>query len=146
MNYATGAAFNLREMFMNFNTKKMKMSCEECKQLTGDAHRDKLAQKIFKECYKLVLNDIIDNNITFHLPTGSHKSYIHMKRTQGEDFKKARRNGKWGDVDFIASFFSGYQLALTMGGRRTPRTKLIYVDKNLKNKITQNTNAGKSYC
>mgnify|MGYP006951550355 FL=1 len=31
MNYATGAAFNLREMFMNFNTKKMKMSCEECK-------------------------------------------------------------------------------------------------------------------
>jgi len=26
------------------------------------------------------------------------------------------------------------------------RTKLIYVDKELKNKLTQNTNNGKQYC
>ena len=33
-----------------------------------------------------------------------------MARTYGEDFKAARRNGKWQDVDFLASNFSGYSL------------------------------------
>jgi hypothetical protein len=31
-----------------------------------------------------------------------------MKRTEGDDFKKAFRRGKWRDVDFIASNFCGY--------------------------------------
>jgi hypothetical protein len=37
-----------------------------------------------------------------------------MNRTQGDKFKKAFKNGKWRDVDFIASNFSGYQLVLEM--------------------------------
>jgi hypothetical protein len=31
-----------------------------------------------------------------------------MQRTTGEDFKKAFKRGKWRDVDFITSNFSGY--------------------------------------
>jgi hypothetical protein len=31
-----------------------------------------------------------------------------MKRTTDKEFKKAFRNGKWNDVDFIESNFSGY--------------------------------------
>jgi hypothetical protein len=31
-----------------------------------------------------------------------------MKRTEGDDFKKAFRRGKWRDVDFIVSNFCGY--------------------------------------
>lgn len=146
MNYATGAAFNLKEMFMNFNTKKLKITCQKCKEINNDPHKDILAMQIFKECYKLILNDIIDNSITFHLPTGSRNSYIHMNRVAGEDFKKARRNGKWKEIDYLSSFFSGYELSLVMQGQRTPRVKPIYVDKRLKDKITENTNNGKSYC
>jgi hypothetical protein len=37
-----------------------------------------------------------------------------MKRTYGNEFKKAFKNGKWRDVDFITSNFSGYQLVLEM--------------------------------
>lgn len=146
MNYATGAAFNLKDMFMNFPYDKLHITCKECKEINGDTHRDTLVKQIFKECYKMVLNDIIDNNVTFKLPTGSRPSFINMRRVSGEDFKRARRHGKWGEIDFLSSLFSGYELALTMGGNRTPRTKTIYVDKNLKNKIIQNTNDGKQYC
>jgi hypothetical protein len=54
-----------------------------------------LIEKIFRECLKEVLNDIIDNNITFELPTGSRRADIHVQRTSGDDFAAARRNGKW---------------------------------------------------
>ncbi len=91
----------------------------------------------------MVLNDIIDNNDTFELPVGSRKAHIHMKRTKGEDFKLARRHGKWREVDFLSSLFSGYELSLTMEGKGIPRSKTIYVDKKLKNKIIKNTNEGK---
>ena len=147
MNYSTGAAFNLGEMFLNFPTDKLKISCEECKSINGNMHKDILAKQIFRECYKEVLQDIIDNNVTFELPTGSKKSYINMRRVVGEDFKRARRHGKWEDIDFLSSLFSGYELALTMlGNNKIPRSKTIYVSKSLKDQITINTNNGKQYC
>jgi len=31
-----------------------------------------------------------------------------MKRTSGKEFKKAFKNGKWNDVDFLTSNFNGY--------------------------------------
>jgi hypothetical protein len=51
-----------------------------------------------------------------------------MKRTDGKDFKKAFKRGKWNDVDFVTSNFSGYQLALDMQSeKRLPRQKNIYL-------------------
>lgn len=147
MNYATGAAFNLKDLFLNFKTEKLKISCKECQMINGDMHKDALSRQIFKECYKTVLQDIINDNVTFELPVGAKKAYLHMRRVKGEDFKRARRFGKWKDVDFLSSFFSGYELALTMESKdRVPRSKTVYVDKNLKKQITDNTNKGKQYC
>ena len=148
MNYSTGHAFNLQEMFQNFDTKKLKADYKVSKKACNSLSKTDLATKVFKESVKIILNDIIDNNVTFQLPTGGRKSDIHVKRTEGEEFKQARRKGKWRDVDFLASFFSGYQLVLNMynkdGG--VTRSKPIYVDKNLKNKLTEYTNNGKQYC
>lgn len=146
MNYSTGCAFNLDEMFMNFPYNKLKMSCKDVKDITGDPHRQPLVKRIFRECFKEVLNDVIDNNVTFQLPTGARPSDIHMKRISGDDFSLARRNGKFKEIDFLASFFSGYQLVLNMYSKHFTRTKNIYVDKKLKSKIIENTNNGKQYC
>ncbi len=44
MNYATGAAFNMKEMFLNFPYKKLNITCEECKMINGDMHRDVLVK------------------------------------------------------------------------------------------------------
>jgi len=68
-----------------------------------------------------------------------------MGRFTGEDFAKARRHGKFTDVDFLTSNFSGYQLVLEMFYKdgRPARKKNIYVDKTRKQRITDNVNNGK---
>lgn len=122
------------------------MSCKDCQEITGyTGHREEIVQQIFKESVKLVINDIIDNNVTFVFP--GNRGTIHMNRITGEDFVAARQNGKFQEIDFISSFFSGYQLTMTMLKKNgePARTKPIYVDKKLKNKIIENTNNGKQY-
>jgi hypothetical protein len=44
MNYATGAAFNLKDLFLNFKTEKLKISCKECQMINGDMHKDALSR------------------------------------------------------------------------------------------------------
>lgn len=143
---ATGCAFNLDEMFMNFPYNKLELSCEDCQKINNNPHKDKLVKKIFRECMKMILNDVIDNNITFQLPTGKKKCDIHMTKIQGDAFKNLRKSGKWNDVDMMSSDFTGYQLGFYMYGERDPRVKTIYINKQLKDKITQNTNNGMQYC
>lgn len=147
MNYSLGYAFTADDLFENFPYKKLKFDCKKCFDITGNRHRDILVKKIFKEGVRLVLNDIIDNNATFELPLrGNKKCDIHMQRVSGEEFKTLRNNGKWKDVDYLKSLFAGYRLGFYMYGNRTPRIKYIYVDKELRNKIIENTNKGKQYC
>ena len=148
MNYATGCAFNLDEMLINLDKSKLNMTSELCKQITGDEHKNTLIKRICLEGMKLVLDDIIDNNVTFELPTGSsRKTQIRMGRFSEEQFAKARRNGKFTDVDFLTSNFSGYQIILEMLYKdgRPKRKRQVYVDKARKDKITKYTNQGKQY-
>lgn len=148
MNYALGHAFNMDDLFLNFDYKKLKMTCEMCERVNNDPHKNKLVKKIFRDSVSLILNDIIESNCTFELPTGGAKSDIHVKKTEGQEFIEARKNGKWGDVDYLSSFFSGYQLCLYLYNRegKPVREKPIYVDKELKDKLTENTNKGVQYC
>lgn len=145
MNYAVGCAFNINEMLINFPYKKLKITCKECENINGNMHRNVLVKQIFRECLKIILNDIIDNNVTFWLPTGARKSNIHMQKINGDKFKNLRRSGKWKDVDFINSNFTGYMLGFYMFGARNRLIKNIYVNNELKNKITENTNKGMQY-
>lgn len=147
MNYATGCAFNMDDMFMNFPYEKLKLTCKQANEINKNSHRDKLVKKIFRTCLKLVLEDVIDNNITFKLPTRGIESEIHMRRIHGDKFSKARQNGKFKEIDFLESFFSGYEIELNMfkkGGLK--RSKTVYVDPKLKQKIIDYTNKGKQYC
>lgn len=147
MNYATGYAFNIDEIFENFPYKKLLVTCDDCNIVNGDYHKDKLVKRVFKDALKLIINDIIENNVTFQLPTGGIRSEIHVNSTDGKDFEEARRRGKWLDVDFLASNFTGNQLVLDMyrkGGIR--RRKPIYVSKYYRDRLLQLTNDGKKYC
>ena len=144
--YALGCAFSLKNILDNFPYKRLKITCRQCKAIVGDNHRDKLVRKVFRENVKLIINDIINNNVTFWLPlTGSKKCNIHMRRVQGKEFQNLRKSGKWRDVDILKSMFSGYELSFFMLGNRTPRIKSIYLNKEFRNRITQNTNNGTQY-
>lgn len=95
----------------------------------------------------MVVDDIIENNVDFKLPGGGQtQAYLRMKRTDGEKFKRAFKRGKWNDVDFLTSNFSGYQLALDLESRKRPtRTKLVYLSAQDRDRITEHTNEGKQY-
>lgn len=144
--YALGCAFNLNDLFLNFNLKRLDITCNQCDKIISNRHRNHLCIKIFKEHFKLVINDIIENNITFILPLkGKVQCTMHMKMFEGDDFRRLRRHGKWKDVDFLASMFKGYSIKLFMYGQRATREKFVYVDNNYKNRITEKTNNGMSY-
>lgn len=146
-NYALGHSFCARDLFMNFPVRKMKLTPDVCTKLYPDGSKRDFATSIFTRSVQLVVDDIIENNIHFKFPgLGQTQAYMYMKRTQGDKFKKAFKNGKWRDVDFINSNFSGYQLVLEMQSqKRLPRQKPIYLSSELKNKITEYTNQGKQY-
>lgn len=146
-NLAIGHAFSLRNIFMNFPVEKLKMTVKQCKDIFSDGNKRDLAAAIFARSVEIIVNDIIENNNYFKLPTqGKSQAYLGMRRTTGEKFKKAFKRGKWRDVDFIMSNFTGYQLELKMdSGRRLPKSKPIYISEKYKQKITDYTNQGKQY-
>lgn len=146
-NYAMGHAFSLHDIFMNFPVRKLKMSTKQCKDIYSDGNKRDLAAAIFARSVQMVVDDIIDNNTYFKLPgMGRTQAYLYMKRTEGKKFKKAFKNGKWNDIDFIMSNFSGYQLEFKMESeKRLPRIKPIYLSGKDKQRIIDNTNQGKQY-
>ena len=123
------------------------MSKEQCIATYPDGNKRDLAASIFTRSVQMVVDDIIDNNIDFKFPTlGRTQAYLRMKRTNGKQFKKAFKNGKWNDVDFLTSNFSGYQISLDMESKkRTSRQKDIYLSPKDRDRITENTNLGKQY-
>lgn len=145
--YALGYAFTSHDLFMNFPVDKLKMTVEQCKQIYSDGNKRDLAASIFIDSVKIIIDDIIENNVQFKLPVlGTTQSYINVKRTFGEKFKKAFKNGKWRDVDFLVSNFSGYQLEFEMQGKnKITRTKPIYLSSEDKDRLTTNVNNGKQY-
>ena len=148
MNMALGHAFNLDQLFANFNKGKLKIKTKQIRKYQADGNKISFIKLVFREFMKLVLNDIVDNNVTLQLPTDSIKSEIRVRRIAGQEFKEARKNGRFKDIDFINSNFSGNELALIMHSRegKPSRNKTIYVSGNLKQKLRDNTNNGKQYC
>lgn len=146
-NYAVGHSFMAKDLFMNFPVDKLKMTKDQCIEIYSDGNKRDLAEQIFIKSVQMVVDDIIDNNTHFKLPgLGRTQSYLYMNRTTGDKFKKAFKNGKWRDVDFITSNFSGYQLVLEMqSDKRLPRQKPVYLSSKDKQRIIEKVNEGKQY-
>ena len=146
-NYAMGHCFTGKDLFNNFPVNKLKMSKEQCIATYPDGSKRDLAASIFTRSVQIVVDDIINNNVDFKFPTlGQTQAYLRMKRTTGQNFKKAFKNGKWNDVDFLTSNFSGYQIVLDMESKkRKKRKKDIYLSPKDRDRITENTNLGKQY-
>lgn len=143
-NYATGYAFNVTELFENFNNKRLSISSSDLKKTVGYQDKDELVLQIFLYAIKVILLDIIQNNVTFKFPT-KRECYLNIVRTSGEEFKQARRNGKWLDVDYLKSDFSGNQMQFMFIANEREIKKPVYLSNNLKDIITENTNNGMVY-
>lgn len=143
--YSIGCAFNINHMFENFKYEKLNFDCNLCEYLIGNRHRHFLVKKVFRECLKLVISDIIEYNITFWLPTQSRRSCLKMKRVRGKAFKNLFRSGKWRNIDFIRTNFTGNEIGFFMYGNRTPRVKTVYLNPLYKDRIAEKVNKGMNY-
>lgn len=146
-NFAMGHAFSARDLFYNFPIDKLKMDYDTVRSIYSDGDKRSLSASIFTKGLQLIVEDIIENNVHFLLPTlGSNEAYLYMKKTSGNDFKNAVKRGKWRDVDFLTSNFTGYQLALSVKSDKRPeKEKPIYLGYKHKDRITELTNEGKRY-
>lgn len=146
--FALGWACNLNDIFVRFPYEKCKSLIKSYK--TKQLRRQKVKQ-VFREGTQQILNDIIENNTTFKIQgVGYQGGEIHMEAIRGSDFEKLRKNGKFRNIDFLESLFTGYQMYLYIHGKSDNflhRKKYpIYVNKVLRDKLAKYTNEGKTYC
>jgi hypothetical protein len=140
--FATGYAFSAQELFTRFKLHYIKKCPYEA---FHENSKKVVAARVFIYMFYLILRDVIDNNTTFKLPT-SCEAYIEMGVVGGDKFIKARQNGAFGEIDFLASNFTGYKLQYRQKKRNGSwYIKPIHVHKKLKNIIIDNTNNGKKY-
>lgn len=146
-NFAMGHTFSAKDLFHNFPIEKLKMDYDTVRSIYSDGDKRSLSASIFTKGMQLIIEDIIENNVHFLLPTlGSSEAYLYMNKTSGSDFKKAFKRGKWRDVDFLTSNFTGYQLSLKVKSSKRPeKDKSIYLGYKHKDRITELTNEGKRY-
>ena len=146
--FALGWACNLNDIFVRFPYEKFKSLMKNYK--TKQLRRQKVKQ-VFREGTQQILDDIIENNTTFKIQgVGYQGGEIHMEAIRGSDFEKVRKNGKFRNIDFLESLFTGYQMYLYIHGKSDNflhRKKYpMYVNKVLRDKLVKYTNEGKVYC
>ena len=145
MFYKTGYCFTSKDLFDNFNisrlTTKKKFWGKDCK---GDSKLD-LVAKVLTYCFYLIILDIINNNITFVLPTVHKEAMIHVKQFTGETFRHMYNMGKFNDIDYLMSNFKGYQIYYRYKYKGGYREKPIYINSTLKKIFIDNINKGKQY-
>ena len=102
--YALGWAHNLNDIFVRFPYEKCKELIDKYR--TKQLRRRKIKQ-VFRDSVDVILNDIIENNAVFTLPTlGWFKGEIHYEPIKGEEFKQLRDKGKFAGIDFLETMFT----------------------------------------
>lgn len=146
MNFALGHAFTLDDVFLNFPYDKMKFNYKQAQKYANHNSKKILVKRIFQENVKMIIEDIIENNATFYLPvTGKVKANMHVKAFKDEEFKKLKKKGKWKGLDYLKSFFTGYQIVLNMRTKGYDRTKPVYISGYLRDRLIKYANEGKQY-
>lgn len=145
MKYALGHAFSMKHLFMNFKIDKLKITKKECNKLYNIHNKRDLGECIFRDCVKMVIDDIIENEDIFELPTTSKKSVLRIKRFTDDVFIKHRQNGRWKDVDVFVSNYSGHQMVFEYQFKGGMKWKPVYLDPKRRDKILERTNEGVIY-
>ena len=105
--------------------------------------RDELG-KIYMELMELVVEDIIENNVTFKFTlTLDRKGTLQIRPIRDEFFKKLMQNGSLDGLDFLKTDFTGYRLFYSSQHRKKDR--FVALDKKNKNRIIEKANNGMKY-
>lgn len=144
--YALGHAINGRQLFRNFNPKRIKTSNKEIKKIVKSLHKEYLASKIFTDALQMVMDDIIDNSVTFEINLNKKQlGQIYIKEVSGEDFINEFKNGRHKYIDYLETNFTGYNPVFKYSKAGYTVEKPVYLDKTRQQRIAARANSGKSY-
>lgn len=102
----------------------------------GDAISDP-----FKYCLGLVFNYILEEKKRFKIPYVK-ESYIDFEIVTDGDFIEQRQKGRFSEIDFINSDFTGYGINYYYQGKNYQLFRPIYVGSDLKRKFIGDINSG----
>jgi hypothetical protein len=92
----------------------------------------------------LILNYILDNKVRFIIPRVA-ESYIDFEIVQGDLFEKHKQNGRFSEIDFIESDFTGYALRYFYKSSKYQKSYPIHIGGDLKKKFLKNINSGEKH-
>ena len=98
----------------------------------------------FKYCFGLILNKILDDKVRFIIPYAP-EAFIDFEIVSGEKFKEHRQNGRFKEIDFINSDFTGYALRYYFKAKAYQKSYPIYLGSSLKKKFLDGINSGEQY-
>lgn len=98
----------------------------------------------FKYCFGLMLNKVLDEKVRFRIPY-AHEAYIDFEIVTDDDFVKHRQNGRFQNIDFVESDFTGYALRYYFKTRSYQKSYPVYLGGDLKKKFLKNINSGVNY-
>lgn len=136
-------AFSAVDLFATFDFRQIKTGR---KNWSGECYancKKDLCGKIASHFFLLVIQDIIENNVTFKFPLRSRKAYLQMKVYEGDEFNRLYQRGRFSNIDFLASNWKGYFVEFFFQTKRRYRSRPVYLSYQWRDKIVQYTNQGK---
>ena len=99
----------------------------------------------FKYAINIILNKIINEKLRFKLPVKAI-AYIDFEIVKDDKFETHRQRGRFQDIDFVESDFTGYMLRYYYKGKADYiKDYPVYLGGDLKKKFINNINSGEKY-
>lgn len=108
-----------------------------------NSYEDSIAEP-FKHCFALIINKMLDDKIRFKIPVNS-EAYIDFEIVNGDKFIEHRQNGRFSEVDFVESDFTGYFLNYYFKAKAYQKVIPIYLGGEMKSKFLKGVNSGVKY-
>lgn len=141
----TDYCFTNKDLFENLKWEALNLPKNTHKKKHKDT-RIEYVTDIFMYCFNLILLDIVENNATFVLPLfGNKEACFHVKKFEGDLFKKMYRSGMFSGIDFLKSNFCGYVVNFQYTTTWGLGNKTLHLSPALKKIFYDNINNGKQY-
>lgn len=98
----------------------------------------------FKYCIGLIMNKVIDDKVRFKIPVRA-EAYIDFEVVSGEKFKEHRNNGRFKEIDFVNSDFTGYAIRYYFQAKAYQKSYQVYLGGDLKKKFLGKINSGENF-
>ena len=139
-------AFSAEDLYIDLDDKFLKGKRAQFRTERRYGTRRRHAAASVEQCFYEILLDIIENNVTFVLPLfNGNYAEIHVTTIDDEKFKDMYKEGRFQNIDFVASEFSTAKLEFLYRYKKGTVKIPIVLRKDLGQLLAQRINEGKKY-